>query len=66
MFSYGSGLAASAFSFVVKKDVQFIAEKSDVINRLEEREFVEPNEFVKSLKLREKRNNKKVYFIHSF
>lgn len=42
MFSYGSGLASSMFSFRVQGSVQEIVQKLDVKNRLAARRVVEP------------------------
>jgi hydroxymethylglutaryl-CoA synthase len=42
IFSYGSGLAASFFSFKVVGDVSHIAEKLNLTEQLEQREKVEP------------------------
>ncbi|KAL7779676.1 hypothetical protein CFE70_009692 [Pyrenophora teres f. teres 0-1] len=42
MFSYGSGLASSLFSFTVKGDTENIAKQLDIQNRLEQRRVVAP------------------------
>jgi hydroxymethylglutaryl-CoA synthase len=42
VFSYGSGLASSFYSIRVRGDVQHIASKMDIKNRLENRRIVEP------------------------
>ncbi|KAK9473067.1 hydroxymethylglutaryl-coenzyme A synthase C terminal-domain-containing protein [Dipodascopsis tothii] len=58
-FSYGSGLASSFFSFVVKGDTSEIREKLDFIGRMEARTEVEPAEYEAALELREKAHMKK-------
>ncbi|KAN0021767.1 hypothetical protein ACTFIV_009011 [Dictyostelium citrinum] len=60
-FSYGSGLAASAFSFKVEKPINHIVEKVDLKNRLAKRVRVEPEIFTEKLSLRETRHNLKNY-----
>ncbi|EGC30092.1 hydroxymethylglutaryl-CoA synthase [Dictyostelium purpureum] len=60
-FSYGSGLAASAFSFKVEKPINHIVEKVDLKNRLANRVRVSPQEFTDKLSLRETRHNLKDY-----
>jgi hydroxymethylglutaryl-CoA synthase len=42
MFSYGSGLASSLFSFTVKGNTEDIAKKLDIQNRLDNRRVVAP------------------------
>jgi hydroxymethylglutaryl-CoA synthase len=42
MFSYGSGLASSLFSFTVKGSTENIAKQLDIQNRLEKRRVVAP------------------------
>lgn len=54
LFSYGSGLAASFFSLVVKGDVSDIASKLDLKNQLESRQTVTPVEYEAALELRER------------
>uniref|UniRef100_A0A6B2L453 Hydroxymethylglutaryl-CoA synthase n=1 Tax=Arcella intermedia TaxID=1963864 RepID=A0A6B2L453_9EUKA len=54
MFSYGSGMAASFFSIVVKGSIEFIKQKEKLTKRLSQRKFVEPREFAKTMLLREK------------
>jgi len=54
LFSYGSGMAASLFSVIVKNSVEFIKQKQKIAKRLGQRQFAEPNEFSKSLVIREK------------
>jgi len=53
-FSYGSGMAASFFSIIVKGSVEFIKQKEKVTKRLGLRQFVDPSEFTKMLNMREK------------
>eukprot|EP01125_Pyxidicula_operculata_P006161 TRINITY_DN2147_c0_g1_i1.p1 TRINITY_DN2147_c0_g1~~TRINITY_DN2147_c0_g1_i1.p1 ORF type:complete len:455 (-),score=95.00 TRINITY_DN2147_c0_g1_i1:58-1422(-) len=55
LFSYGSGMAATMFSVVVRKSVDFIKKTSRVSQRLTERRFVDPKVFAQTLDLREKR-----------
>jgi len=55
MFSYGSGMAATMFSFKVNKSVEFIKKAVKVSLRLSKRKFVDPPDFVKTLELRERR-----------
>jgi len=54
LFSYGSGMAASLFSIIVKGSVQFMKQKQKIAKRLGQRQFAEPSEFNKSLVIREK------------
>lgn len=54
LFSYGSGLASSFFSLVVKGDISNIVEKLDFDNKLKARTFVTPQEYEASIELREK------------
>jgi len=54
LFSYGSGMAASMFSLVVRGSVEFIKQKQKISKRLSQRNFVDPAEFTKLLGLREK------------
>ncbi|KYQ91122.1 hydroxymethylglutaryl-CoA synthase [Tieghemostelium lacteum] len=60
-FSYGSGLAASAFSFKVNKPIDHIVQKVDLKNRLANRTRVTPEDFTNTLSLREQRHNLKDY-----
>lgn len=57
MFSYGSGLASSMFSFTVTGDASrlesLISPIKDVANRLESRISIAPKDFVDMLKLKE-------------
>jgi len=54
MFSYGSGLAASMFSFVVTSSVKNIANKVDLKGRLARRIKVAPEQYIQTLQVREK------------
>jgi len=54
MFSYGSGLAASMFSIRVNSSVKQIAQKIDLKGRLAKRVQVAPENYVKTLEVREK------------
>jgi hydroxymethylglutaryl-CoA synthase len=58
MFSYGSGLAATMWSFKVDKSVKEIAEKSNIAARLKERVAVSPEEYSKVMKIREDHHSK--------
>lgn len=58
-FSYGSGLAASFFSFVVKGDISEIRSNLNFLERLEKRVEYEPKEYEEALELREKAHLKK-------
>ncbi|KAF8632914.1 hypothetical protein AX15_001637 [Amanita polypyramis BW_CC] len=57
MFAFGSGCAASFFTFRVKGDTSEIRGKLDLINRLARMKVAPPQEFVDALKLREKNHN---------
>ncbi|CAG8494000.1 14892_t:CDS:2 [Acaulospora colombiana] len=59
MFSYGSGLSSTLFSFRIVKPVTEICKMLDISNRLESRVEVTPAQFVETLRLREKTNGKK-------
>eukprot|EP00055_Hartaetosiga_balthica_P004190 m.10515 g.10515 ORF g.10515 m.10515 type:complete len:509 (+) comp3682_c0_seq1:60-1586(+) len=63
MFSYGSGLAATLFSLKVNDKVGFIANKANVINRLNSRTKLEPSVFEEMLDEREKNYTKMNYKI---
>jgi len=54
LFSYGSGLAASLFSVVIKGDVSNIAKKLNFDQVLSSRKFASPEEYEAALALREK------------
>ncbi|KAF2077243.1 hypothetical protein CYY_001432 [Polysphondylium violaceum] len=60
-FSYGSGLAASAFSFKVESPIKSIVDKVDLKQRLTKRVRVTPEVFTEKLSLRESRHNLKNY-----
>jgi hydroxymethylglutaryl-CoA synthase len=53
MFSYGSGLAASMFSLKVNGDVTAIRDTANVNERLASRTKISPEEFERSLEVRE-------------
>lgn len=55
MFSYGSGLAATMFSFGVKGSLADIRAKTDIQNRLKQRIEVDPVEYTKVRKVVNKR-----------
>lgn len=59
LFSYGSGLAASLFSAVVKGDITYITEKLDLDNKLNSRKIATPDEYEAALALREAAHLKK-------
>jgi hydroxymethylglutaryl-CoA synthase len=58
LFSYGSGLASSLFSFKVTASLIGLSDKLDVKARLAARIAVPPAEFARILKLREERYGK--------
>jgi len=55
IFSYGSGMAATFFSIVVKSSVQDIKLKANIVKKLSQRTFVDPKTFTHMMSLREKR-----------
>lgn len=59
LFSYGSGLAASLFSAVVKGDITYITDKLDLDNKLNSRKIATPDEYEAALALREAAHLKK-------
>lgn len=59
MFSYGSGLSSSFFSFQIRKSVKDISEKLDIKNRLDSRLIVQPEKFVEVMNSREETHGKK-------
>lgn len=61
LFSYGSGLASSFYSLVIKDDISEIVKKLDLKNKLDNRAFVTPAEYEAAIGLREKAHLK-----HSF
>lgn len=60
-FSYGSGLASSFFSAVIKGDISEIVKNLDLKNKLESRHFESPEKFEEAIALREK-----AHLQHSF
>lgn len=54
LFSYGSGLAASFYSLVVKGDISDIVKNLDLKNKLDSRAIQSPEEFEAAIALREK------------
>ncbi|KAJ1961075.1 3-hydroxy-3-methylglutaryl coenzyme A synthase [Dipsacomyces acuminosporus] len=61
LFSYGSGCAASVYSFRVRGNTADLAQKLDLAERLESRIKVSPAEFEKIMELREKTHNAQDY-----
>ncbi|KAJ9632362.1 3-hydroxy-3-methylglutaryl coenzyme A synthase [Taxawa tesnikishii (nom. ined.)] len=61
IFSYGSGLASSFFSFKVKGSTQEMADKLDLHKRLESRRIVAPEVYDEMCNLRERAHLKKNY-----
>ncbi|KAF1842474.1 hydroxymethylglutaryl-CoA synthase [Cucurbitaria berberidis CBS 394.84] len=61
MFSYGSGLASSLFSFIVKGNTETIAKQLDIQSRLDSRRVVAPEVYDEMCNLREKAHLKKDY-----
>lgn len=59
MFSYGSGLAASMFSCVVKGDISYITDKLNFDHVLSSRKIATPEEYEAALALREAAHLKK-------
>ncbi|KAL1980590.1 hypothetical protein VTN96DRAFT_3920 [Rasamsonia emersonii] len=59
VFSYGSGLASSMFSFKIVGDVSTMAKKLDLHNRLNARRVVSPQEYDNMCLLREHAHLKK-------
>jgi len=53
MFSYGSGLASTMFSFEIRSSLANIAEKANISHRLAQRVPVKPDVYSESMKLRE-------------
>eukprot|EP00285_Hemiselmis_virescens_P017387 CAMPEP_0173392420 /NCGR_PEP_ID=MMETSP1356-20130122/19527_1 /TAXON_ID=77927 ORGANISM="Hemiselmis virescens, Strain PCC157" /NCGR_SAMPLE_ID=MMETSP1356 /ASSEMBLY_ACC=CAM_ASM_000847 /LENGTH=492 /DNA_ID=CAMNT_0014350211 /DNA_START=73 /DNA_END=1547 /DNA_ORIENTATION=- len=58
MFSYGSGLAATLFSFSITGPTGHIAAAANLEERLEERKFLSPQEFTTTLTDRETKYGK--------
>jgi hydroxymethylglutaryl-CoA synthase len=61
LFSYGSGLASSFFSLIVKGDVSTIRSRLQVKSKLEARSRIEPREYDAIMALREQVHNQKSY-----
>ncbi|KTA95584.1 Hydroxymethylglutaryl-CoA synthase [Nakaseomyces glabratus] len=61
MFSYGSGLAASLFSLVVRGDISDIVSKLDIDNKLQSRECLTPQQYEAAIELREKAHLQKSF-----
>ncbi|KAK3203334.1 hypothetical protein GRF29_112g928624 [Pseudopithomyces chartarum] len=61
LFSYGSGLASSMFTFKIKGSIADIQKKLDVKNRLENRRVVAPEVYDEMCNLRERAHLKKNY-----
>ncbi|OLY82436.1 Hydroxymethylglutaryl-CoA synthase, cytoplasmic [Smittium mucronatum] len=61
LFSYGSGCAASMYSFTVHGDVSSVVSKIDLKAKLDDRIEVSPVEFEKMMQLRENTHNKVSY-----
>lgn len=55
LFSYGSGLASSMFSFTVRGSVAHVREALDLRTRLSQRIVTDPSELEKTMELRERR-----------
>jgi len=58
MFSYGSGSAASMFSIVVKGSISELAAKLDTQRRLSSRIKVHPDQYHKTLEVKEQQYGK--------
>lgn len=61
LFSYGSGLASSFYSVVIKDDISEIIKNLDFKNKLDNRETVSPEKYEEALGLREKAHLQKDY-----
>ncbi|KAJ4349803.1 3-hydroxy-3-methylglutaryl coenzyme A synthase [Didymosphaeria variabile] len=61
LFSYGSGLASSMFSFKISGSITELQKKLDVKNRLENRRVVAPEVYDEMCNLRERAHLKKDY-----
>ncbi|RHZ78565.1 hypothetical protein Glove_161g26 [Diversispora epigaea] len=59
MFSYGSGLSSTFFSFKIIKPIPEIQKSLDILNRLKSRTEVTPKKFEEVMHLREKSHGKK-------
>lgn len=53
MFSYGSGLAATMWSFNIGGSISDIAKKANIVERINQRISVTPQEYTEIMKLRE-------------
>lgn len=61
IFSYGSGLASSLFSFVVRGSIEEMQQKVDLHKRLDERRVVAPEVYDEMCNMRERAHLKKSY-----
>ncbi|KAF2280298.1 hydroxymethylglutaryl-CoA synthase [Westerdykella ornata] len=61
MFSYGSGLASSMFSFKIRGSIEELQKKMDIQNRLDSRRVVPPEVYDEMCNLREKAHLQKDY-----
>jgi len=61
LFSYGSGLASTMFSFHVAGSLETMRNALSVRSRLAQRTVATPLEFEESMKLREHTHNKRGY-----
>lgn len=66
LFSYGSGLASAMFSIKITKDLgpklnKLLENLSNITKNLQNRVKVSPEEFDKTMKLREETHNRGVY-----
>jgi hydroxymethylglutaryl-CoA synthase len=61
LFSYGSGSAASMFSFIVRGDTTTIAKHINIVERLAARTKVAPADYAKVMELREKTHQLRSY-----
>lgn len=61
MFSYGSGFAASMFSFTVRADISHIVSNLDLQARLAARNVVAPEVLDETMRLREETHNLRNY-----
>jgi len=61
IFSYGSGLSSTMFSFQVNKSVTNIVTTAGVVARLEGRSFIKPKKFTKALLMNERRYTEQGY-----
>lgn len=61
IFSYGSGLASSLFSFKIRGSVEEMQKKVDLHNRLDSRKVVAPEVYDETCNIRERAHMKKNY-----